>query len=105
MALNSLQIDPNRIWKLNWRWYDETMLQTCDIRRDRDIPFHRQLDEHGLSFEEFLLLAECNGARVEAFRSDLSSESKLRTAIITASRHSDIVLVASYSRQALGQTG
>lgn len=26
MALNSLLVDPKRVWKGNWRWFDESML-------------------------------------------------------------------------------
>ena len=27
MILNSLNIDPQRVWQHPWRWYDEKMLQ------------------------------------------------------------------------------
>jgi hypothetical protein len=29
MVLNALAIDPRRIWKGAWRWFNETMLDCC----------------------------------------------------------------------------
>lgn len=104
MVLNALALDPKRLWKGNWRWFSEEMLETCDIRK----PSHEPLagvDLHGLSFEEFLFLAECNGSNVRAFRSNESSLGKFRAAIATATTRTDLHLVASFSRKVLGQTG
>ena len=104
MVLNALSIDPRRVWKGNWRWFSEEMLETCDVRRIGQKAL-QGVDIAGLSFEEMLLLAECNGASVQAFRSEHSSESKFRTAIHTAASQPGIHLVASFSRSVMGQTG
>jgi len=104
MVLNALAIDPQRVWKYPWRWYTEDMLSTCDTRKPADAPLHN-VDKLGMSFEEFGLLAECNGARVLMFRSATSSLCKFRTAVMTACKHSDVFLVVSYSRKLLKQTG
>ena len=63
------------------------------------------VEVNGLSFEELLFLAECNGAHVQAFRASHSSLSKFRTAVHAAASRTDIHLVASFSRAVMGQTG
>jgi len=104
MVLNALGLDPKRIWKGNWRWFSEEMLETCDIRK-KDSHALEGVETHGLSFEEFLFLAECNGARVRAMRAQQTTLRKFRQAIITATSRTDLHLVASFSRRVLGQTG
>ena len=104
MVLNALCIDPRRVWKGNWRWFSEEMLETCDVRRVGKAALEG-VEVNGLSFEEMLLLAECNGASVQAFRASQSSLSKFRTAVHTAASQPDIHLVASFSRAVMGQTG
>jgi hypothetical protein len=75
------------------------------------------VETEGLSFEEFLFLAECNGAHVRAFRASPEgvspshpsgnpvSLSRFRSAIHSATHRTDLHLVASFSRKILGQTG
>ena len=104
MVLNALALDPKRLWKGNWRWFSEEMLETCDIRKPSSEPL-AGVDVHGLSFEEFLFLAECNGAHVRALRDTESSLGKFRAAIATATTRTDLHVVASFSRKVLGQTG
>ena len=104
MVLNALRIDPRRVWKGNWRWFSEEMLETCDVRRVGRAALEG-VEVNGLSFEEMLLLAECNGASVQAFRASQSSLSKFRTAVHTAASQPGIHLVASFSRAVMGQTG
>lgn len=104
MVLNALALDPKRLWKGNWRWFSEEMLETCDIRKPTSEPL-AGVDQVGLSFEEFLFLAECNGAHVRAFRDNESSLGKFRAAIATATTRTDLHVVASFSRKVLGQTG
>ena len=104
MVLNALRVDPRRVWKGNWRWFSEEMLETCDVRRVGRSALEG-VEVHGLSFEEMLMLAECNGAHVQAFRAEASSLSKFRTAVRTAASRTDIHLVASFSRSVMGQTG
>lgn len=102
MCLNALQLDPQRIWKGVWRWWNESMLQTCNYNIDYTIKTN---DDNGLSFEQFLLLAECNGARVEAIRSNYTTINNFRHNMITACRNTDIICVVAFDRKSLGQTG
>ncbi|MDB4985170.1 MAG: Glutathione gamma-glutamylcysteinyltransferase [Myxococcaceae bacterium] len=63
-----------------------------------------QVRERGLDLDELSWLARCNGADVELMRADSDSLASFRTAVGTASR-GEAVVVASYDRAALGQTG
>jgi len=98
VALNTLAIDPGRLWKGPWRWFSEEQLDCC-------VPL-QQVQVSGLTFDELACLASCNGASARATRAEESSESALRAAIEASSRSSaSPVLIASYSRRILGQTG
>lgn len=67
MVFNALAIDPGRTWKGTgpWRWFDDTMLDSCE-------PLSKIKDE-GISFAKVAYSAYCNGANVEAFRTNESS--------------------------------
>ena len=55
MALNSLLLDPKRVWQGVWRWFDESMLDCCeplDIIRLK-----------GITLPKLSCLARCNGAK------------------------------------------
>lgn len=69
LVLNSLSVDPARIWKKPWRWYSEDMMGCC-----------RPLDEikkNGITFEEFSMLAVCKGLRIQGHRFGSRSSSSL----------------------------
>lgn len=104
--MNSLNIDPGHIWKGNWRFFDESTLRTCDKRKSKDNPLENVI-EQGITFEEFLYLAECNGASVVPFLASNTTLSQFRSAILAACtrRLDDIRLVCSYNRSTLQQTG
>ncbi|UJR31717.1 hypothetical protein I4U23_019197 [Adineta vaga] len=106
MVLNSLNIDPGIIWKGNWRYFDEHTLRTCDKRKSKDNPLENVL-EQGLTFEEFLYLAECNGASIIPYLASNTTLAHFRSAILSACtrRLDDIRLVCSYNRSTLEQTG
>ncbi|CAF0732887.1 unnamed protein product [Adineta steineri] len=106
MVLNSLNIDPGSIWKGNWRFFDENTLRTCDKRKPKDNPLENVM-EQGITFEEFLYLAECNGASIIPFLASNTTLAQFRSAILVACtrRLDDIRLVCSYNRSTLGQTG
>lgn len=109
MVLNALALDPKRIWKGSWRWFSEEMLETCDARKSASEPL-AGVENQGISFEEFLFLAECNGAHVRAFRAtpeeaNSPSLARFRAAVHSATHRTDLHLVASFSRKVLGQTG
>ena len=96
VALNALSIDPGRLWKGPWRWFAEELLDCC-------VPLS-EVRQRGLDFDELGCLARCNGAEVTAERADADNLPVLRAAIAQAAS-GDGVLIASYDRGALGQTG
>ncbi|CAF1586221.1 unnamed protein product [Rotaria sp. Silwood1] len=106
MVLNSLNIDPGHIWKGNWRFFDENTLRTCDKRKSKDNPLENIL-EQGITFEEFLYLAECNGASIIPYLASNTTLEQFRSAILVACtrRLDDIRLVCCYNRSTLQQTG
>jgi glutathione gamma-glutamylcysteinyltransferase len=96
VALNALAIDPGRLWKGPWRWFSEELLDCCVS--------HDQIRARGLDLDEVACLARCNGADVELFREDTSDAAAWRSSLGTAAR-GDSVVIASYDRAGLDQTG
>lgn len=96
MALNALAIDPGRLWKGAWRWFAEDMLDCC-------LPL-AEIRAHGLSIDQLACLARCNGAEVTVERSNTGNLSAWSAALRSAAI-GDAVIVASYDRAAVGQTG
>lgn len=96
VALNALAIDPGRLWKGPWRWFGEELLDCC-------VPLPR-VRERGLDLDELACLARCNGAEVRLERASETSGGAFRDAVGEMSRGSS-VMIASYDRAALGQTG
>ena len=96
VALNALGIDPGRLWKGPWRWFTEDLLDCC-------VPL-AEVKRRGLDIDELSCLAGCNGAKVELMRADGVTRGAWRAALATAAR-GDAVLIASYDRAAMGQTG
>jgi glutathione gamma-glutamylcysteinyltransferase len=102
VVLNALEIDPGRIWKGPWRWYGEDLLDCCQ-------PLEK-VRQRGVTLDELACLARCNGATattVRAARAEPGGTAEaLREAIrATTAAARGPVLVASYARSALGQTG
>lgn len=96
VALNALGIDPGRLWKGPWRWFAEDLLDCC-------VPLD-EVKERGLDLDELACLARCNGADVDVHRADREDIGAWRAAVESAARGSRVV-VASYDRATLGQTG
>lgn len=96
VALNSLAIDPGRSWKGPWRWFAEDLLDCCVPLAD--------VRQRGLDVDELACLARCNGAEAEIFRGDTSTPEEWRTALSSAAKD-EAVIVASYDRASMGQTG
>jgi glutathione gamma-glutamylcysteinyltransferase len=96
VALNALAIDPGRLWKGPWRWFGEEMLDCC-------VPL-AEIRQRGLEMGELACLARCNGARALAVHANDTNLEAFRAALMAASR-GEAVLIASYDRSALGQTG
>ena len=98
VVLNALAIDPGRLWKGPWRWFSEELLDCC-------LPLEH-VREHGLTMDELACLARCNGAEPRARRAASSSVDELRADVALAARTARApVMVASYERKRLGQTG
>ena len=96
MALNALSIDPGRVWKGPWRWFSEDLLDCCVQLGTAK--------ESGIVMDDFACLARCNGAEVQISRTDAATRDDWRGALALAAS-AGAVLVASYDRAALGQTG
>ncbi len=96
VALNALAIDPERLWKGPWRWFNEELLDCCVPLAD--------VRERGLDLDELACLARCNGAEVEVHRRDNGNLEAWRAALAIAAR-GEAVVIASYDRAALGQSG
>jgi len=96
MVLNSLQCDPNQVWKGVWRYYDENLLMNCCVSRE-------QVLSRGLQMEQFWCLSVCSGLDVQLFRN--STIDQFRQHIIDSCKHQKHHLVVNFSRKALDQTG
>jgi glutathione gamma-glutamylcysteinyltransferase len=96
VALNALAIDPGRLWKGPWRWFSEELLDCC-------VPLE-EIRRRGLDLDQLTFVARCNGAEVELHRADLADLAAWRASLGAAAR-GDGVVIASYDRSALDQTG
>ncbi|PON81775.1 Phytochelatin synthase [Trema orientale] len=81
MVLNALAIDPGRKWKGPWRWFDESMLDCCE-------PLEK-VKARGISFGKLVCLAQCAGAKVEAFHTNHSSISDFRKFMLISRPHTE----------------
>ncbi|KAH9729222.1 glutathione gamma-glutamylcysteinyltransferase [Citrus sinensis] len=101
MVFNALAIDPGRTWKGTgpWRWFDDTMLDCCE-------PLSKIKDE-GISFAKVAYSAYCNGANVEAFRTNESSIDDFRRHVISSASSSEDShhVITSYHRPVFKQNG
>jgi glutathione gamma-glutamylcysteinyltransferase len=96
VALNALAIDPGRLWKGPWRWFSEELLDCCVSLE--------QVRASGVDLDTLACLARCNGAEATVARPGPDDDA-LRAAVARASAGPGEVLIASYDRRALGQTG
>jgi len=96
VALNALAIDPERLWKGPWRWFAEDLLDCC-------VPL-AEVRERGLDIDELACLARCNGAEVDVQRRDSANLADWHAALAIAAS-GEAVLVASYDRSVMGQSG
>jgi glutathione gamma-glutamylcysteinyltransferase len=90
-------VDPRRPWKGQWRWYSEEMLDCCvqlsEIRKN------------GISLDEMGCLARCNELTADIKHADRCNSLQLHADLLAASKGDGSVVIASYSREKLGQTG
>lgn len=109
MALNALAVDPNVRWKGGWRYFgsEDVLLGHCCIEPER-------VRRIGITMEEFAQLATCQGLRVdmkkagkqgcvEDFRRDV--QTWLSQNDDSSVKELSGILITSFSRSALGQTG
>mmetsp|Transcript_636 Transcript_636/g.531 ORF Transcript_636/g.531 Transcript_636/m.531 type:complete len:144 (+) Transcript_636:3-434(+) len=66
MVLNSLEIDPGRRWAGPWRWWSEDMLVSCQKHTYAS-------DNTGVNFQQFAMLAECNGAKASTYYGSIAT--------------------------------
>lgn len=99
MCLNALLIDPKRVWQGVWRWFDESMLSCCD-------PIEL-IKLKGLTLSKVACLARCHDAIVHG--SNISIDEFRNEVLRVSSQRVDVderqVIIASYNRQTLNQTG
>ena len=100
MVFNALLIDPERVWKGVWRWFDENMLGECCIEHD-------EVKLKGITMSKVACLARCNGATVvEHYASDTDIAVFRDIVKCVCSQDSFVsALVVSYNRSALNQSG
>ncbi|XP_019106413.1 glutathione gamma-glutamylcysteinyltransferase 3 isoform X2 [Beta vulgaris subsp. vulgaris] len=97
VVLNALAIDPGRKWKGPWRWFDDSMLDCCE-------PLEK-VKVSGISFSKVECLAHCNGAEVDAFRTNESTMDDFRKCVISCTSSDNCHMIVSYHRGFLKQTG
>ena len=110
MVLNSLSIDPNVRWKGGWRWVTEDVLlgpaSQCCITA-------KHVQSFGITVDQFQRMGQCFGANIRLRRplnnNDSLNESNslcdFRADAIELSKKTDQVLVTSFGRADLQQTG
>ncbi|KAF9605703.1 hypothetical protein IFM89_018046 [Coptis chinensis] len=96
MVLNALAIDPGRKWKGPWRWFDESMLDCCE-------PLEKIKDK-GITFAKVTCLAICNGATVEAFRTNQCAIDEFRQCVIACTSSEGCHVITSYHRNTFQQS-
>jgi len=110
VVLNALSIDPHVRWRGGWRYFgdESVLLGRCCLNPER-------IRRVGITMEEFHQLATCQGVEATMTRAHARSVQELRNTVketlligkdssSTTSKRTSII-VASYSRVALGQTG
>mmetsp|Transcript_26158 Transcript_26158/g.42904 ORF Transcript_26158/g.42904 Transcript_26158/m.42904 type:complete len:435 (-) Transcript_26158:528-1832(-) len=116
MCLNAMCIDPNIRWRGGWRYYgnEEVLLDRCCLSTER-------IRRMGITLEDFCQLGRCQGLNVELKRPEPLEKSgdndeKKTTGYTLDEFRNDVrsvlsdkkqypLLVVSFSRHALGQTG
>ena len=76
MVLNTLHIDPGKVWKGPWRWYHEAMLDCCKSLE--------KVQREGITLDEFVCVAKCNGvnaAMTRAVADDPANLAAFRAAV------------------------
>jgi len=100
IVLNAMSVDPNIRWRGGWRYYgdEDVLLERCCIP-------HERIRRAGITLTEFARLAKCQGLKVTTKQPTTASVNEFRRDVqeILSSEHG--IVVASFARSALGQTG
>lgn len=114
IILNALRIDPQREWSpmSTWRWYTVELLDCCYSLEE--------VKKFGINLDEFVYLANCNGAVASVVRPNYSKEhydefTHTLERVCTGGKQSkeelldgelpEELMAISFSRVALGQVG
>lgn len=98
MVLNALEVDPGRIWKGVWRWYDEGVADCCD-----QLP---GIEAEGATLEQLSYIARCNGLSVDMYFQEEGTLAVFRHHLLQVSTApAGEHMLVSYSRKTVGQTG
>lgn len=118
MILNAMNVDPNSRWKGGWRFYgdEDVLLQGCCLNTER-------IRRVGITMEQFMILGTCHGLQITMKRPLVDSNrngnnqsstpyysledfrSDIRHTLDSRASDEDSMLVVSFSRSALQQTG
>jgi hypothetical protein len=99
-----MSIDPGIRWRGGWRFYgsEDVLLDRCCFSAER-------IRRVGLNLDEFGLLGRCHGLNIEMKRpsDDIYTMDHFRQDIkkTLTDKHNKSILVVSFSRQHLNQTG
>ena len=107
-VLNALGVDPKRVWKHPWRWFEQDMLDCC-----RPL---ESIRKNGITLAEFNCLARCNGLAVKSQSPPIGAPEddpigyqtglkEFRSQLAKITALSSAFLVVSFCRASLGQTG
>lgn len=98
ICLNALEVDSVFRWKGGWRyWYEEVLLTTCQCLT--------HVETNGITMDEFHRIMSCQTVSSTMHRAEDMAESEFRESVRTSCCSEWTILVVSFARHALGQTG
>lgn len=107
MCLNAMGVDPNIRWRGGWRYYgsEDVLLDRCCFSAER-------IRRKGIVLEDFLRLGRCHGLTVDLQRPPPPEDNnynesldQLRNDVRSILSNDHSLMVVSFSRLCLGQTG
>lgn len=97
MVLNALKLDPMRVWRRPWRWWSDEMFACCEGSLE-------VMKNSGATLEFFDRIAKNQqGITVETRIADGIEE--FRAALMKSATETNVHVIVSFGRVALGQTG
>ena len=100
IVLNSMSVDPNILWRGGWRYFgdEDVLLGRCCIP-------HERIRRAGINMSEFARLGKCQGLEVDMKQPTSASVNDFRKDVKEILSSENGIIVVSFSRSALGQTG